>query len=334
MDAVLLEQSAPQKRLDLTVLTPSGTPHSLRLGTIRVRESGRLQGHWWEQLELARWAGSHLLLNLCNTAPLTGQNMITIIYDASVFAVPEAYSRTFRLWYRVMMPAVGRRSRQVITASQFSRNELARYARIAPHRIAVIPGSGEHILASPPDESVLPRLDLRPRRYILAVNSHSLHKNVAGFALAAKLLDRADYDVVLAGGANTRVFRGSSSLPESRLRLTGYVSDAELRALYESAACFVYPSFYEGFGLPPLEAMACGCPVVVSRAASLPEVCGDAAVYCDPHDPVDIARAIDQVLADPAAQEDLRARSLERAGSFSWRRAARAMLGHIEELIG
>jgi glycosyltransferase involved in cell wall biosynthesis len=116
--------------------------------------------------------------------------------------------------------------------------------------------------------------------------------------------------------------------------MTGYVSDTELRALYENAACFVYPSFYEGFGLPPLEAMTCGCPVVVSRAASLPEVCGDAAVYCDPGDPADIARGIDQVLANSAVQEDLRRRSLERARSFSWKRAARAMLQQIEDLIG
>jgi glycosyltransferase involved in cell wall biosynthesis len=202
------------------------------------------------------------------------------------------------------------------------------------HRIAVIPGSGEHILDLPRDEGVIRRLGLRPRRYMLAVNSHSVHKNVAGFARAATLLDRADYDVVLAGGVNTRVFRGGWNLPESRLRMTGYVSDSELRSLYESAACFVYPSFYEGFGLPPLEAMACGCPVVVSRAASLPEVCGDAAVYCDPRDPVDIARAIDQVLADAAVQEDLRRRSLARARSFSWRRAARTMLELMEDVIG
>jgi glycosyltransferase involved in cell wall biosynthesis len=116
--------------------------------------------------------------------------------------------------------------------------------------------------------------------------------------------------------------------------MTGYVSDAELRALYENAACFVYPSFYEGFGLPPLEAMTCGCPVVVSRAASLPEVCGDAAVYCDPCDPADIARAMERVLGNPAAQEDLRRRSLERARTFSWKQTACAVLGHLEDLAG
>ena len=334
MDVVLLEDTALQERLDFTVLTPSGTLHPPDLRVIRVRDSGRFQGHVWEQLELARWAGGHLLLNLCNTAPLAGQNMITTVYDASVFAVPEAYSRTFGMWYRFLIPAIGRRSRRVITASQFSKNELRRHARIASDMVAVIPGSGEHILGVIPDEGIIRRLGLKPRGYILGVNSHSRHKNVAGFARAAGLLGRAEYDVVLAGGVDKRVFRKSSNLPESRLRMTGYVTDAELRALYENAACFVYPSFYEGFGLPPLEAMTCGCPVVASRAASLPEVCGDAAVYCDPGDPGDIARAIDQLLADSGVQDEFRQRSLERARSFSWKGAARAMLQHIEDLIG
>jgi glycosyltransferase involved in cell wall biosynthesis len=334
MDALLLEQPLLQERLDLKVFTPTGTPPSLQLQAVRSCRTGRFRGHVWEQLELARSVGNHLLLNLCNTAPLTARNMITTVYDASVFAVPEAYSRTFRLWYQFLIPAVARRSRKVVTASQFSRYELERYARVEADRISVVPGSGEHVLDSPSDERILQRLGLRPRGYILGVNSHSIHKNLVGFARAVELLGRPEYAVVLAGGANTRVFGGDPNLPENRLFVTGYVSDAELRALYESAACFVYPSFYEGFGLPPLEAMACGCPVVVSRAASLPEVCGNAAVYCNPADPSDIARAIDQVLADTALQDDLRRRSVEHARSFSWRRAAQTMLELVEDAIG
>jgi glycosyltransferase involved in cell wall biosynthesis len=222
----------------------------------------------------------------------------------------------------------------VVTTSQFSRRELERYARIPYDAITVIPGSGEHILGLPPDETVIRRLGLRPREFILGVNSHSIHKNVLGFARAVNLMQREDYDVVLAGGANTRIFQDGAKLPASRLRATGYLTDPELRALYQSAACFVYPSLYEGFGLPPLEAMACGCPVVVSRAASLPEVCGDAAVYCDSHDPSDIARAIDRVLADATLQEDLRRCSKERASRFSWKAAARTMLDIVEERTG
>lgn len=113
----------------------------------------------------------------------------------------------------------------------------------------------------------------------------------------------------------------------------GYVSDAELRALYEHAACFVYPSFYEGFGLPPLEAMACGCPVIVSNAASLPEVCGDAALYCNPCSPEDIAEKISLLMADPRLREDLRQKGLERAKQFTWEKCARETFAIIEKVL-
>jgi glycosyltransferase involved in cell wall biosynthesis len=131
---------------------------------------------------------------------------------------------------------------------------------------------------------------------------------------------------------NPEVF-SSRSVPEhTHLRFAGYVTDAELRALYEQAACLVYPSFYEGFGLPPLEAMCCCCPVVAARAASLPEVCGDAAMYCDPADASDIARVVQRVVSDSAMQEDLRQRGAERARRFSWSGAATSMLNLLDRL--
>ena len=116
-----------------------------------------------------------------------------------------------------------------------------------------------------------------------------------------------------------RVFGALPSLP-SHVRAIGYVSDAQLRALYESAACFVYPSFYEGFGLPPLEAMCCGCPVLASGTASMPEVCADAALYCDPNSPEDIAAKLQQLMSDRTVRDDLRAKGRRRAAEFSWER--------------
>src|SRR5207253_1940106 len=123
--------------------------------------------------------------------------------------------------------------------------------------------------------------------YVLAVGSLTPNKNFNGVVRAATLLGDLDCKIVAAGGANTRVFNGVA-LADDALIMAGYVTDGELHALYENAACFIFPSFYEGFGLPPLEAMHCGCPVIVSDRASLPEVCGEAAVYCDPDDPADM----------------------------------------------
>jgi glycosyltransferase involved in cell wall biosynthesis len=326
MDALLFEDPELGELLSLTVVTPTGTAPSLALSALKTREIGRFHGQLWEQLDLPRFAGGNRILNLCNTAPLAARDMIATIYDASVYAVPDAYSLPFRTWYRTLLPRVGRRARRIVTTSQFSRQELERYARIAAGRISVIAGSGEHILAVPADRGVLDRLRLQSRSYALAVSSFSRHKNVAGVAQAATMLAGRGFDVVLAGEGNPRIFSRTAPGSNGQLRIAGYVSDAELRALYENAACFVYPSFYEGFGLPPLEAMTCGCPVVVSRAASLPEVCGDAGVYCDPSNPADIARAMDQVMGNPSLQVELRRRSAERARTFSWRQSARSML--------
>jgi len=331
MDACLQAEPALRQRISLTVLVPRGTgPPPLQVTA--VREIGRLRGHPWEQLELPRHARGSVLLSLCNTAPLAGQNMIATILDASVYVVPEAYSRAFRSWYRLMIPVVGRRARRMITISQFSRRELERYAGLDGNKMSVVHGSGEHILGIPVDERILDRLALRARPYVLGVSSRSSHKNVSRVAQAVDLLPSQGFDVVFAGGDNPRVFSGSAAPSSERVRLTGYVTDGELRALYQHAACFVYPSLYEGFGLPPLEAMTCGCPTIVSRSASLPEICGDAALYCDPMDPGDIARRIGEVMESQTLRDDLRHRGLQQAARFRWDNAARSVLTLIDEL--
>lgn len=325
----LVFNDGSHKRRRVVLLTPPGTPAPGWLRLIASRSVGLLRGQVWEQLELPQYTRDGVCLNLCNTAPLAGRSTVVVIHDAGVFAVPETYSRAFRLWYQLLHPRLGRRALSIVTVSQFSRSELGRYVGIAPERIAIIPNGGEHILAQPADSGVLKRLALRGR-YVLAVSSQSPHKNFGGIVAALQHL-RHDVELVFAGGANPRVFRLSGTDP-GKAHLAGRVTDGELRALYENAACFVYPSFYEGFGLPPLEAMTCGCPVVVSRAASLPEVCGDAAVYCDPADPADIARAIETVLGSSELQADLRKRGPERATRFTWNNAARSLLDLVDGL--
>lgn len=329
LDALLISDGNRQGVTVVLLTPPNATPPGwLRL--IESRPVGVLRGQAWEQLELPRYTRDGVCLNLCNTAPLAGRSTVVAIHDAGVFAVPQTYSWAFRLWYRVLHPRLGRRALGIVTVSEFSRSELGRHVGIAPDRITIIPNGGEHILAEPADRRVLERLALS-RRYVLAVSSLSPHKNFGGIVAALEHLRSGDFDLVFAGASNSRVFRQSAAA-SGGARLAGRVTDAELRALYENADCFVYPSFYEGFGLPPLEAMTCGCPVVVSRLASLPWVCGDAAVYCQPDDPADIARAIETVLGSPELQDDLRKRGPERAARFTWHDAARSLLDLIEKL--
>ena len=330
LDAQLTDKPELRRRFTFRLVTPAHQA-SVPLRHIPTLPVGRLQGHAWEQLELPIHTHGRLLLNLCNTAPLAVRTIATI-YDASVFAVPEAYSPAFRLWYRTLLPLLGKRARLILTTSNFSREELIRRAGVPPEKIRVLPLGSEHVLRSPADRNIFSRVPVQPGRYILAVGSQSPHKNLAGVLHAVSQLGPSRLPLVVAGGANAKVFNQAPGLTGDSFHAAGYVSDSELRALYENAACFVYPSFYEGFGFPPLEAMTCGCPAVVSRTASLPEVCGDAVLYCNPSQPEDIARQIRWLLEDPERRTDFRERGLIRARSFTWERASSALLSVLEQV--
>lgn len=312
------------------LVAPRGA-RGIDLEHIPVVRVGRWGGHGWEQFELPVEARKRVLLNLCNTAPLAARNVVTI-HDASVFAVPQAYSRAFRLWYRALLPALGRSALRIVTVSEFSRAELSLRARIPPNKLEVVSEGCEHVLRTPPDRGILSRLPVTPRRYLLAVGSRSPHKNLELLAAALRRLGKAALPLVVAGGANSRVFGNQDAADGAGVHYAGYVTDGELRALYENACCFVFPSLYEGFGIPPLESMTCGGPVIVSRAAALPEVCGDAALYCDPRDPDDLARSLRTLIQDPVQQGELRQRGLERARCFTWERASGSLLDILERV--
>lgn len=332
LDKLIVQGEYPAEGWTFTLLLPRSAPRPALQG-ITIRAVGRGQGQWWEQIQLPMHTRGGLLLSFANVAPIAARPQCVTIHDASVFAVPDAYRIAFRTWYRFLLPALGRRAERVLTDSRFSRDELVRRAGIPEHKLRVVPLAGEHILAVPADTEVLTRNDLGGRPYIVAVSSGSRHKNLHGVAQAVDLVGREDYDLALVGGRYGGVFQDGPTGPGRRIRRLGYVTDGELRALYENAVCLLYPSLYEGFGLPPLEAMACGCPVIASTAASLPEVCGDAALYCDPRDPSDIAARIREVLDQPELRQTLRERALVRAGQFCWSATARGVMAVAQEVI-
>ncbi len=172
------------------------------------------------------------------------------------------------------------------------------------------------------DRSILESHQLYGKQYILAVSSLSPHKNFATVIRAVAAMNAASFQLVVVGGADPKVFgTGMADLP-LQVRYLGYVSDGELKALYEDAACFVFPSLYEGFGLPPIEAMVCGCPVIAAASASIPEVCGDGAWYFDPANAMDLAGKIALLLGDDDRREQLRRSGRRRAQQLTWARAA------------
>jgi glycosyltransferase involved in cell wall biosynthesis len=308
-------------------LVPAGTaidPASAIEG-VETLPTGRFGGHLWEQTALARYRPDRTLLCLCNTGPVTRANQLVVIHDAAVFATPQNYSLAFRTLYRALLPRLVRRARVVATVSRFSAQELARYLDWPVGRFEIVGESGEHILRYPADTSVLDRMGLRSRTYVLTVGSQARNKNLRTVLAAMQLLERDDVVLVAVGGSDRRVFSSRSDetpAANKAARFTGFVTDAELRALYENAACFVFASLYEGFGLPPVEAMTCGCPVVVSNRASLPEVCGEAAVYVDPEDVGDVARRVADVLGAHTRQTELALAGRARANVLRWHDAA------------
>ena len=322
LDALLVANDPAVSRLSFEIVAPRQAKAPIGLHRIGFRQVGRLQGHWWEQLELMQALKGRRLLNLCNTGPLLVRRQAVVIHDASTVRVPDAYTRAFRLSYRLLMPALGKRADSVMTVSDFSRRELDACWGIAAEGVDVVAEGGEHLLREPADASVLERNRLRPQAYLLAVGSMAPHKNLLALLRAVSSPSELPIDLVIAGGSNSKIFAGVDFPVSTRVHRLGYISDRELRALYESALAFVFPSRYEGFGLPPLEAMACGCPVVSSAAASLPEVCGDAALLVDLHDPMALRRAIQRILTEPTLRDGLRAAGLRRAAQFGWQRAA------------
>ena len=314
----------------LQIAVPAGGGSMLpdALARSQLLASGTRKGQLWEQLDLPQAAGDRALISLCNTAPALRENQLVVIHDAATLANPGNFSLAFRSWYRVLLAALMRRARVVASVSKFSADELTRHLGRRPRGIEVVPEGGEQILRQPADESLIDSLGLRGRRYVLAVGNRSPNKNFGAVLKALALVDDPDLLLVAAGGANQRVFAGTT-VDDPRLVSTGFVSDAQLRALYENAACFVFPSFYEGFGLPPLEAMCCGCPVIVSNTSSLPEVCGDAALYCDPADPATLAAQLKRLLGSASLREELRAAGRQRAAQFGWQRAAQ----HFNDIL-
>jgi glycosyltransferase involved in cell wall biosynthesis len=199
--------------------------------------------------------------------------------------------------------------------------------------LCVLPEGTDHISRLSSDDSILKKHELGVRPYVLAVSSLSPHKNFSAVVKAIELLGDSPFDVVIAGGQNPKVFSGGEGLLPSSVKYVGYVSDEELKSLYVHAFGFIFPSIYEGYGLPPTEAMACGCPVLAANAASIPEVCGDAALYFDPHNPADLAAALHRLMTDDQLRLSLKEKGLARAASMRWRDAAIELVSEIRRVL-
>ena len=313
---------------------PTGTLP--RLTHIEARRVGRvaLPLHLWEQVVLPWAARRDVLVNLAGSAPAMGRKQVCMVHDGAVFDRPAAYTRAFVAWYCWLFRRLARRALKLLTVSAFSRERLAAHLHLPAARIGIVPNGGDHLDDVAADHTALARHGLTGTRFLLAVGSANPNKNLSMLAKAyATLQPEADVRLVIVGGRSEQVFADADSSaqaadPPGLLRL-GAIDDAALKALYQHATALVFPSLYEGFGLPPLEAMACGCPVAAARAGATPEVCGEAALYFDPESLDGIAAAVRTLLIDAPLRERLRAAGSVRVASFRWADAARALLAQV-----
>jgi glycosyltransferase involved in cell wall biosynthesis len=280
-------------------------------------------------------ATEHLLM------PLRAIPTVLTVHDLLFRRFPRYHKLQNYVYLNLAAPLFCRRADAVIAVSEHTKQDLVRCYGLAPERVTVIHEAADprfRVPSAQDVEAVRARRRL-PERYLMTLCAIEPRKNHAGFLRAFERLSREDGDLYwLIGGRKGWLYEGffaalERSPARDRVILPGYVPDAELAAVYGGALAFVFPSFGEGFGLPLLEAMACGTPVVSSRATSLPEIGGDAARYFCPENVDEMAAVTREVLEDPALRAEMRARGLVRASCFSWQRAARETWSLYERVI-
>jgi glycosyltransferase involved in cell wall biosynthesis len=305
--------------------------------TVPIHARNRVQWVLGEQLLLPRLAvraGVDLMHSLASTAPMHGRfARVVTIHDLIYARFPEAHAGLRDRGMRVLVPGAARRSDRVIADSQNTREDLVALLGLDPAKIDVVPlGLGTSREAEPmPEGELRERLQLGSREVVLSLSAKRPHKNLRALLDALAEMPREQRPMLVLPGYATEhevELREHSRARgvEDDVRFPSWVSPQELEGLWSLARVFVYPSLYEGFGLPVLEAMARGVPVACSNASSLPEVAGDAALMFDPHSPAQIAAALGRLLSDAALRDELRERGLARAGEFTWQRTARLTL--------
>lgn len=303
------------------------------------RRGRRGQHVWWEQVLVPARLGGRLLWSPGGTGPLLVRHQVVTVHDMAAFDHPEWLNRELSAWLRFLLRRLLPRVRHVIAVSEFTRSRVLALTRLPPERVTAIPhGVSARFAPQSPERIAQMRqtLGLPAAPYLLSVGTLEPRKNLRRLlrAWAIAQPEAPDTILVLAGRAGPAADFGrhdAGPLP-GRTRWLGHVPDGELPALYAGAEAFAYVSLYEGFGFPPLEAMAAGAPVVASNQTALPEVVGDAGILVPPEDVGAIAAALVRVLASPSLRRDLSVRGRARARCFSWPRAAQATGDLLERL--
>ncbi len=295
---------------------------------IKIVKYGTVKSHFWEQINLYHYCKKHHLVsvNLTSTCPLLDSGIVCC-HDAAIYEIHDLltqnlYGKLGTVWKKWMVEAVKRTKYPIITVSHYSKARLSELMKVPESRFHVISNAWQHYNRVVEDDSIFGKLPEGYRRgeYFMALSSLSPQKNFVWVKEVAKRNPGKKFIIV--GKAEGFTKLGAEDLQESNLHFTGYLSDGEIKSLMKGCRAFIHPAVYEGFGIPPIEALSCGAELIVSTAACLPEVYGKSAHYIDPHNyDVDL----DELLREPVAPAS------EVLDRYSWAEEAKKLLALLRE---
>lgn len=321
LDALISKGHPLGRDLEIDLVVPRPPSEPLRLDNIPVRvvpEFNRPRlPQFWVQAQLP-WHVPGGLLSFCNLAPVALKRQIACIHDMHTRLMPSSYGRGFRWAHRLILPALGRRAARITTVSDLSRSHLIKFGIAPEENIVVTYNGSDHVKRWDSARSSLAAGRGRP--FVLCLGQRDQeYKNMGLLAKLAPLLDGMGLDLRMPGNVDeATVLRYVREMP-SNIVLLGRIADDDFKKELEGALCFLFPSRIEGFGLPAVEAMAAGCPVLASTSPCLPEICGDSALFADPDDVQAWAENVRLLMLGPDLRGRMVAKGLARASSYSWR---------------
>lgn len=331
--AIEISRAIKKQNPSAVFVSPRGIIHTDLANELEAVTFGRFGGHVWEQFELPVFLKKNnypLLLNLSNTAPLFYNRNIVTIHDLAFYHHPEWFSKSFSILYRFLLPRLAKKALHVITVSNYSKNDILSVFGLSTSKVSVVYNGVSEFLDS---QNKLHKETSFKKPYLLCVGSLDPRKNLSRLLIA---FSKINYDVdLLVVGSKNKIFSNSNIesmvANDSRVKLLGYVTDCQLRNLYAFATVFIYPSLFEGFGIPPIEAQSQGCPVMASNITSLPEVLGSSALLFDPYSVKDIENKMNILLSDEKMQSQFRTYGYKNVTKYNWTHSAKQILQLVQE---
>ncbi|WP_224485305.1 glycosyltransferase family 4 protein [Robertkochia aurantiaca] len=310
---------------NVEVVAPKNIIHWGLAKKFNVKIIGTFVGHSWEQFDLMIYLKKEkcLLLSLCNTGPLLCLTQVITIHDLGFRKHPEWYSKKFSLYYNFLIPKLAKLSKHILTVSEYSKMELINELGIIEEKISVVYNAPSKIFRITEDKD---KSHGNNKNYILTVSSHHPRKNFKNLISAFNLMSQEDLFLYIIGNNNNNFNSNIDYKTVDNVRFLENISDNELVDYYKGAKLFVFASFYEGFGIPIIEAMSMGVPVCVSDIPVFHEVCGSSAYYFDPHDVEDMANKIHKSLVSPKNIKE------SNISDFNWGKSAKKIFRILENI--